>query len=83
MPEGVECFNIAATTGRKAGDLSDRLIGDGIVPLESALGRHKDPRLALAFPDSRQWIGHGMNHLALLHRREVYTRIERWLSRSV
>ncbi len=27
----------AATIGKRAGDLSDRLIGDGIVPLESAL----------------------------------------------
>jgi pimeloyl-ACP methyl ester carboxylesterase len=80
LPEGVQCFTIAATTGKRAGDLSDRLIGDGIVPLASALGRHEDPRLALTFPESRQWIGYEMNHLDLLSRREVYERISRWLA---
>ncbi len=82
LPEDVQCFTIAATTGKHAGDLSDRLIGDGIVPLASALGRHKDPRLALTFPESRQWIGYEMNHLDLLSRREVYERISRWLAPS-
>ncbi len=53
LPEGVACFAIAATTGKKAGDLSGRLLGDGIVPLASALGRHANPRLALAFDESR------------------------------
>lgn len=80
LPNGVQCFNIAATTGKRAGDLSDRLIGDGVVPLASALGRHKDPRLALHLPESQQWIGYGMNHLDLLSRRSVYVRISRWLA---
>jgi pimeloyl-ACP methyl ester carboxylesterase len=80
LPDGVACFTIAATTGKKTGDLGDRLIGDGIVPLDSALGRHRDPDLALTFPESRQWIGHDMNHLELLGRREVYAWIRRWLT---
>ena len=62
-----------------AGDLGDRLLGDGIVPLSSALGRHQDPRLALSFPESRQWIGYGMNHMQLLSRHEVYRQIVGWL----
>lgn len=82
LPEGVQCFTIAATTGKQAGDLSDRLVGDGIVPLDSALGRHPDPGRALTFPDSRQWIGYGMNHLDLLSRTEVYARIIGWLESS-
>jgi len=80
LPDGVQCFNLAASTGKQAGDLSDRLLGDGIVPLASALGRHRKPHLALTFPESRQWIGYGMNHLDLLHRREVYARIRGWLT---
>jgi len=79
FPEGAACFNIAATTGKKAGDLSDRLFGDGIVPLASALGRHREPRLALTFPESRQWIAYGMNHLDLLGRHEVYAKIRTWV----
>lgn len=82
LPEGVACYAIAATTGKTAGDLSDRLIGDGIVPLASALGRHANPRLALTFDESRQWVAYGINHLDLLSRPEVYAQIKRWLAES-
>lgn len=80
LPEGVACYAIAATTGKTAGDLTDKLIGDGIVPLASALGRHTNPRLALTFDESRQWVAYGTNHLDLLSRPEVYAQIERWLA---
>jgi PGAP1-like protein len=81
LPGGVACYAIAATIG-KTGDLSDRLIGDGIVPLASALGRHANPRLALTFDESRQWVAYGTNHLDLLSRPEVYAQIARWLAAS-
>ncbi len=80
LPEGVSCYAIAATTGKRVGDLHDRLIGDGIVPLASALGRHADPRFALALSPSGQWIGYGMNHLDLLDHHDVYAKIRQWLS---
>lgn len=72
---------MAATTGRRADDLRSRVIGDGIVPLNSALGLHADPSRALSFPRSRRWIGRGLGHLDLLSRPEVYTEIKRWLGR--
>ena len=74
LPESVDCFAIAATTGQRVGDLYDRVLGDGLVPLASALGHHEEPQLALSFPESRTWIGYGMNHLELLDRPEVYGR---------
>jgi pimeloyl-ACP methyl ester carboxylesterase len=80
LPEGIACYAIAATTGKTAGDLTDKLIGDGIVPLASALGRHTNPRLALNFDESRQWVARGINHLDLLSRPEVYAQIKRWLA---
>jgi len=80
LPEGVQCFAIAATTGKRAGDLGDRLLGDGLVPVASALGRHADPRLALSIPESRQWIGYGMSHLDLLSHPDVYAEMRRWLA---
>jgi pimeloyl-ACP methyl ester carboxylesterase len=82
LPKGVACYAIAGTTGKEAGPLRDRLIGDGIVPLESALGHHADPRLALSFDPSRKWVAYGTNHLELLSRPEVYARIKRWLAAS-
>jgi pimeloyl-ACP methyl ester carboxylesterase len=80
LPKGVACYAIAATTGTTAGDLSDLLIGDGIVPLASALGRHTNPKLVMKFDESRQWVAYGTNHLDLLSRPEVYAQIKRWLA---
>jgi hypothetical protein len=80
LPKGVACYAIAATTGKSEGDLSGRLIGDGIVPLDSALGRHTNPKLALAFDESKMWITYGTNHLDLLSRTNVYARIKGWLT---
>jgi hypothetical protein len=80
LPEDVACFAIAGSTARKAGNRSDRRIGDGIVPLASALGRHANPALSLGFDDARLWVAHGTNHLDLLSRRAVYARIKDWLA---
>jgi pimeloyl-ACP methyl ester carboxylesterase len=80
LPDGVACYSVAATTGKRAGDLADRLMGDGIVPLMSALGRHENPALALPIPATREWVGHGINHLDLLNEADVYAQIRRWLS---
>ena len=82
LPQGVACYAIAATTGQSAGSLSDRLLGDGVVPLASALGRHANPKLALTFDDSRQYVAYGIGHLDLLGRRQVYTQIRQWLAES-
>jgi pimeloyl-ACP methyl ester carboxylesterase len=80
LPSDVQCYAIAATVANEPGDLSDRILGDGLVPLRSALGHHDERHLALEIPDSQQWIGGGMNHLDLLSRYEVYEQIRRWLT---
>jgi len=79
LPEGVACYAMAATTGSREGDFKDRWLGDGLVPLASALGRHEDPARALRFPEARQWIGCSMNHLDLLCRPEAYAILRLWL----
>jgi PGAP1-like protein len=80
LPEGVRCYAAAATTGKRPGDLNDRLLGDGLVSLNSALGRHGEPGRSLSFPESRQWVGHGMTHMELLSRPEVYGQLREWLA---
>ena len=79
LPEHVQCYAIGAMAGTGEG-IRDRLLGDGLVPLDSALGRHRDPSLALAFPESRRWIGYGMSHLELLSRVEVDEQVANWLA---
>ena len=80
LPDGVQCYAVGASIAKRATDLSEQLLGDGLVPLRSALGRHADSSLNLPIPESQQWIGYGMNHLDLLDRREVYERIKQWLA---
>lgn len=80
LPEGVKCCAVAATLAKEAGGLGGRLAGDGLVPVPSALGQGTSPEVALAFPESRQWIGYGLHHLDLLDSADVYDRIRRWLS---
>jgi hypothetical protein len=78
LPAGVPCYAIAAT--RTPRDAGGRYASDGLVPVDSALGRHQEPRLQLGFPEAHQWIGFGMGHLDLLDRAEVYATIRAWLS---
>lgn len=79
LPTRVECYAAAATLGARRDLLSERLVGDGLVPLASALGRHAKAEHRLRIPESRQWIGHGMGHLELLCRPEVYAQLRDWL----
>jgi len=77
LPDGVRCFTVAATRGTFA----DGIVGDGLVPVESALGRHADPRHALAFPPSHAHVAHGTGHLELLERGDLADHIATWLAR--
>ncbi|HEY2015323.1 MAG TPA: hypothetical protein VGH38_17565 [Bryobacteraceae bacterium] len=79
LPAKVQCYAIAANLEKKSG-LNTALLGDGIVPVNSALGRHPDPRMNLSFADSRQWVGYAMNHFDLLSKPAVYGQIRLWLA---
>ena len=80
LPDGVDCYAIAATLASRRSVVAERLLGDGLVPLDSALGRHRDPARTLAVPTQRQWTGFGMGHLELLSRPEVYAQLSQWLA---
>lgn len=77
LPAGVQCFAIAAS---KTLELSSILAGDGIVPVESALGQHQNPVFKLAFPPDHQWVAMGTTHLGLLSSKAVYEKILAWLT---
>jgi pimeloyl-ACP methyl ester carboxylesterase len=79
LPEGVECYAAAATRASRRCALGDHLIGDGLVGIDSALGRHRDERHDLAIPKRHQWIGYEMGHLDLLDHPETFDRLRTWL----
>ncbi|WP_426007975.1 lipase family alpha/beta hydrolase [Aeromonas salmonicida] len=80
LPAGVACFAIAATTAAKRNLLADRLIGDGLVPLHSALGQHKEARHQLAFAPSHCWIAYRTSHMGLLGSPQVTHQLLHWLT---
>ena len=79
LPDTTRCYAIAASLGRDDGDLKDRLLGDGLVPLSSALGRHVDPDRSLRIAEARRSIAWGLNHLDVLDNAGVYARLAEWL----
>ena len=79
LPEGVRCYAIAASVSRKPNGISERLAGDGLVPLLSALGSHRSPKRNLGLPELRRSIVYKTNHLGLLDSEEAYTQISAWL----
>jgi pimeloyl-ACP methyl ester carboxylesterase len=79
LPDGVACFTVAATLAAKRSLLADRLVGDGLVPLNSALGVHTDPARGLAFAKSSQLIVYRTNHMAMLGSAEVREQLVAWL----
>jgi len=81
LPAGVACYAAAATTARQAGGdaLGEvaRWVGDGLVPVASALGQHRDPARRLAFDGTALFPGLG--HLGLQTDPAVLARLRDWL----
>jgi pimeloyl-ACP methyl ester carboxylesterase len=77
LPTGVDCYAIAGTTATEPGADPP---SDGIVPVDSALGRCDRPELTLDFPEAHRRIAYGTGHLDLLDRPEVYATLEEWLA---
>jgi hypothetical protein len=74
------CYAIAASRQKHPGPSGRRARGDGLVPVESALGRSGDRQRDLGLADDRRWVGYGMSHFDLLDRPEVYEKIRAWLA---
>ena len=79
LPTDVSCYAMAATLGKKRSRINERLIGDGLVPVDSALGQSKDQERTLDIPESNQWVGFETGHIELLGHPEVYIQLQEWL----
>lgn len=80
LPDRVVCFAVVATLAAKRSAVADRLVGDGLVPLPSALGQHDDVQRQLYFPPNRQHIAHRTSHMQLLSSSEVTAQLLKWLA---
>ena len=79
LPARVRSHAVAATRHERHDALAGGWVGDGLVPVASALGRHANARRALRIPRERQWIATGASHFDLLDDPRVYARLRDWL----
>ena len=79
LPEGVACYAVAATFSAPGGALKHSAIGDGLVPVSSALGEHEDDRHDLVFAPESQLTVYRTGHLELLSSSEVAQQVLKWL----
>lgn len=79
LPEQVACYCIAAIFGKAMDTVSTRLLGDKLVDVKSALGKHKNPNKNLQVKTENTWIAYETSHLDLLNKPTVYSRIKEWV----
>jgi len=82
LPTGVACYAVAGTLAGRRNTVADRLVGDGLVPLHSALGQHDDPRHTLLFDQARQLVVPRCGHLQLLSHPQVQQALLGWLAQT-
>lgn len=80
LPAGVNCYAIAGTLAKTHGRIHRKLIGDGLVPVDSALGQSNNSQRCLQIPEAHQWLGFETGHLELLGNTAVFERLNSWLS---
>jgi pimeloyl-ACP methyl ester carboxylesterase len=80
LPPGTRCFAMAACLGAASGSMKAKLLGDGLVPVASALGQHHEPDLDLGFAPERRSVVYGTGHLDLLSSAEVFGLLRQWLA---
>jgi hypothetical protein len=80
LPGGVSSYVVAATRAARPGRVGERLIGDGLVPLASALGDHRRADLALKVPPRQRLVVASADHWDLLSRDEVCAQLCAWLA---
>lgn len=79
LPNTVASYTVAATTSLQANGLRHTLVGDGLVPLASALGDHRNPQRSLQIPSSQRLVITQANHWDLLSHPKVFEALKQWL----
>lgn len=75
---GARWYLAAATLAGSSDGTRARWIGDGLVPVPSALGQHADPHQSLQLPAERRHVFRGLGHMDLMNHPRVYERLREW-----
>ncbi len=78
LPAMVECYVVAASKQVAPPKKNERVFGDGLVAVKSALGQHQQAGLSLKIVEENQLLVYGVDHFQLLCCKEVYGQLEIW-----
>lgn len=76
--DGARWYLAAATLAGSSDGTRARWIGDGLVPVPSALGQHADPQRSLQLPAEQRHVFRGLGHMDLMTHPRVYERLREW-----
>jgi pimeloyl-ACP methyl ester carboxylesterase len=81
LMDDVHYYFVAATIGRDERDLKGQILGDFLVRLGSATGRHRDQGKRLPVPPDHCRVFHERSHFDLLSDPRVHEQIVEWFGR--
>lgn len=79
LPAGVRCLALAASRQLRPAVPNRTALGDGLVPVNSALGIHRNAARTMPIPESQRAVCYGLHHLELLSSPAVYEQLRDWL----
>ena len=79
LPKEIAFYSIAGVVGKKTTSISSALLGDKMVSVKSALGKHTKRSKNLNFKKENTWIAYETSHIELLGSTKIYEKIKSWL----
>lgn len=79
LPKHTQCYAVASCLGKNTSDENNRRLGDGLVPVGSALGLAEKSTMALGYKPENQWLVGGISHLNLLYHPVVQAKVKGWV----
>jgi pimeloyl-ACP methyl ester carboxylesterase len=80
LPSSVRYFALAALLNKTPNATAEKIIGDGLVPLDSAFGQSSDTDRTLDIPSEHKWIGYGLGHNEMLWDQAVFKQLQKFLT---
>ncbi len=79
LADHIKPFAVAATLDSSARSLRSRTLGDGLVPVSSALGENRRPELCWPVPTHQKQVFRRLGHIDLIYQARVLYRLRQWL----
>lgn len=80
LPSHINTFLVAGTLEHEnRQQFALKILGDYLVSVESALGEHPNPRLALNVPPAHKAVFYGLNHFEIQYHPSVAEQVASWL----